>query len=227
MLLYILCIIFQSSSDVSFLLRVLNLGVSAWEMISNQHFTEIALVSFQNLALVFILHLRNLHVKLAEQVQTTHTCICTSCSFSIILLSVAFITALFTFGVVKEKYLLGLEKLKFDKIISMLESIKCFTNGSLLVCACLVMDALEKAISLCDSYASLVLSKLPTSLPGSSPSRSLERERDTPGDGKERTMETRLSKLPLVFITWGTHADDEQMVNWKWTVGDDAVYAPK
>ncbi|XP_067057201.1 negative elongation factor B-like [Acropora muricata] len=33
----------RSSSDVSFLLRVLNLGVSAWEMISNQHFTEIAL----------------------------------------------------------------------------------------------------------------------------------------------------------------------------------------
>ena len=137
---------------------MLNLGVSAWEMISNQHFTEIALVSFQNLALVFILHLRNLHVKLAEQVQTTHTCRCTSCSLSIILLSVAFITALFTFSVVKEKYLLGLEKLKFDKIISMLENIICFTNGSLLVCACLVMDALEKAISLCDSYASLVLS---------------------------------------------------------------------
>lgn len=33
----------RSSSDVSFLLRVLNLGVSAWEMISNQHFTEMAL----------------------------------------------------------------------------------------------------------------------------------------------------------------------------------------
>ena len=36
----------QTSSDVSFLLRVLNLGVSAWEMISNQHFTEVALVSY-------------------------------------------------------------------------------------------------------------------------------------------------------------------------------------
>ena len=35
----------QTCSDVSFLLRVLNLGVSAWEMISNQHFTEVALVS--------------------------------------------------------------------------------------------------------------------------------------------------------------------------------------
>ena len=36
----------QTSSDVSFLLRVLNLGVSAWEMISDQHFTEVALVSY-------------------------------------------------------------------------------------------------------------------------------------------------------------------------------------
>lgn len=61
--------------------------MSAWEMISNQHFTEIALVSFQNLALVFILHLRNLHVKLAEHLQTTHTCICTSCSLSITIIS--------------------------------------------------------------------------------------------------------------------------------------------
>ena len=40
-----ICNTFQSCPDVSFLLRVLNLGVSAWEMISNQHFTEVALVS--------------------------------------------------------------------------------------------------------------------------------------------------------------------------------------
>ncbi|KAJ7334424.1 hypothetical protein OS493_014738 [Desmophyllum pertusum] len=33
----------RSCADASFLLRVLNLGVSAWEMISNQHFTEVAL----------------------------------------------------------------------------------------------------------------------------------------------------------------------------------------
>ncbi|CAH3033818.1 unnamed protein product [Pocillopora meandrina] len=33
----------KTCQDVSFLLRVLNLGVSAWEMISNQHFTEVAL----------------------------------------------------------------------------------------------------------------------------------------------------------------------------------------
>ena len=47
--------IFQSCPDVSFLLRVLNLGVSAWEMISNQHFTEVALVSLSYLFLVLLI----------------------------------------------------------------------------------------------------------------------------------------------------------------------------
>ena len=40
---------------MSFLLRVLNLGVSAWEMISNQHFTEVALVSLSYLFLVLLI----------------------------------------------------------------------------------------------------------------------------------------------------------------------------
>jgi len=40
---------------VSFLLRVLNLGVSAWEMISNQHFTEVALVGLSYLFLVLLI----------------------------------------------------------------------------------------------------------------------------------------------------------------------------
>ena len=46
--------IFQTCQDVSFLLRVLNLGVSAWEMISNQHFTEVALVSFYDTFFYFM-----------------------------------------------------------------------------------------------------------------------------------------------------------------------------
>lgn len=46
--------VFQTCQDVSFLLRVLNLGVSAWEMISNQHFTEVALVSFCDTSFYFM-----------------------------------------------------------------------------------------------------------------------------------------------------------------------------
>ena len=41
---------------MSFLLRVLNLGVSAWEMINNQHFTEVALVSLSYLLLILVPH---------------------------------------------------------------------------------------------------------------------------------------------------------------------------
>lgn len=56
---------------MSFLLRVLNLGVSAWEMISNQHFTEVALVCLSYLFLLLMILIPSVFLNRLLQL---HTC---------------------------------------------------------------------------------------------------------------------------------------------------------